>query len=200
LSYDGRRRTLRQPDLQDDENEECMENFHNDKRTVTRAVYCVFFCACMVIGCNSAPQQPAAPPDTRAADEAAVRKADEDWSAVAKTNQADAWVAFYSDDAVIFPPNGEMTSGKENIHKAIGEFLSMPGLSLSWKTTKVATARSGELAYSYGAYEMSAKGPKGKPITDHGKYLEVWKKQADGSWKCSEDIWNSDVPAAPPAK
>jgi len=30
-------------------------------------------------------------------------------------------------------------------------------------------------------------------VTDHGKYLEVWKK-VDGKWKCSSDAYNSDTP------
>ncbi|MBZ5644780.1 MAG: DUF4440 domain-containing protein [Acidobacteriia bacterium] len=167
--------------------------------SITRTILLGFFCALAFLGCGPAPQ-PAAPADTRAADEAAVRKADEDWSAAAKANQVDPWVAFYTDDAVVFPPNEAMASGKDAIRKAMGDFLAMPGLALSWKTAKVEAARSGEVAYSYGTYEMSAKGPKGKPMTDHGKYLEVWKKQPDGGWKCSEDIWNSDLPAAPPAK
>ena len=167
--------------------------------SITRTILMGFFCSLAFQACNPA-QQPAAPPDTHAADEAAVRKADEDWSAAAKANQVDAWVAFYTDDAVVFPPNEAMASRKDAIRKAMGDFLAMPGLALSWKSAKVETARSGEIAYSYGNYEMSAKGPKGKPMTDHGKYLEVWKKQPDGGWKCSEDIWNSDVPAAPPAK
>jgi ketosteroid isomerase-like protein len=41
--------------------------------------------------------------------------------------------------------------------------------------------------------------PTGKPVNDRGKFLEVWKKQADGKWKCTMDIWNSDLPASAPA-
>ena len=32
---------------------------------------------------------------------------------------------------------------------------------------------------------------------DQGKTLEVWKKQADGTWKCVADMWSSDLPATP---
>jgi ketosteroid isomerase-like protein len=36
----------------------------------------------------------------------------------------------------------------------------------------------------------------GEQRQDHGKYVEVWKKQPDGSWKCVIDMYNSDVPAS----
>jgi len=39
----------------------------------------------------------------------------------------------------------------------------------------------------------------GPPVTDRGKLVEVWKKQADGKWKTVADIFNSDLPLpAPP--
>ena len=43
----------------------------------------------------------------------------------------------------------------------------------------------------------------GKTVNDTGKYVCVWKKQADGSWKAEVDTWNSDLPvvaAAPVGK
>ena len=64
-------------------------------------------------------------------------------------------------------------------------------------------AKSGELGYLYGTYQLSIKDPKGGPaITDTGKVLEVWKKQSDGKWKCIVDTYNSDipVPAVPAVK
>jgi len=145
-------------------------------------------------GC--AHEQPAAP-DNRAADAAAVEKADADWSAAAQAKQTDAWVAFYGDDAVVLPPNEEMATSKDAIGKTITDLLALPGLSVSWQTTKAEAARSGDLAYTYGTYELTSNDAKGRPRVDHGKYSEVWKKQADGSWKCIVDMWSSDLPAAP---
>src|SRR6266702_2067927 len=49
-----------------------------------------------------------------------------------------------------------------------------------------------------GEMTTKAKG-KGKASSDRGKYLAVWKKQADGSWKAEADTWNSDL-LAPVAK
>jgi ketosteroid isomerase-like protein len=44
-----------------------------------------------------------------------------------------------------------------------------------------------------GAYELTANDTSGKPINDRGKYLEVWERQPDGTWKCVADMWNSDL-------
>ena len=148
----------------------------------------------LAAGCNSAPA-----PDTRAADEAAVRKADADWVKAAQTKKVDDWVAFYTEDAVALPPNEKTAVGKENIRKPVGDMLGLPGLSISWQPTKVEVAKSGDLAYLYGTYQMTATGADGKPMSDNGKMVEIWKKQADGNWKCIVDTWSSDLPATPPA-
>jgi hypothetical protein len=45
---------------------------------------------------------------------------------------------------------------------------------------------------------MTMTNPKTKkPVTEKGKYVTVYKKQADGTWKAIEDINNADAPAAP---
>jgi ketosteroid isomerase-like protein len=156
--------------------------------------------ALLLSGCNHTPPAAQAEPDGRADAEAAIRKADADWAKAGQSRNVDAWMAFYTDDAVILPPNEPMATGKENVRKSIAGLLSLPDLSLTWQAQKVEAAQSGDIGYLYGTYDMKASDGKGKPITDKGKILEIWKKQADGSWKCIVDTWNSDLPAPPPAK
>jgi ketosteroid isomerase-like protein len=148
----------------------------------------------LAFGCNRTPPQSASTP---AEDEAAVRQTDENWSKAAQSKKVDDWVAFYSDDAVLLPPNDKKASGKEDVRRYIGQLLMLPGLSLSWEPSKIEVARSGDLAYTQGSYRMAFPDPHGKPATDQGKTLEVWKKQADGTWKCVADMWSSDLPATP---
>ena len=50
-----------------------------------------------------------------------------------------------------------------------------------------------------GIYEEMTIDASGKPVKEHGKYVKVWQKQADGKWKCSADIWNSDLPVPVPS-
>src|SRR5713101_4224389 len=181
--------------------EESMANLRSKTAIISRTMCFGFFCALVVFGCTSTSQQLPAQPDTRAADEAAVRKTDADWATAAQSKQVDAWVPFYSDDAVILPPNDAAATSKDSIRKTVGGLLGLPGLSVKWQATKVEVARSGDIAYASGTYELVCVGSKGKPVADHGKYVEVWKKQSDGGWKCAVDTWSSDLPAMPaPAK
>ena len=58
----------------------------------------------------------------------------------------------------------------------------------------VEAAKSGDLVYVVGTYTLTTKAGKAKPVVDRGKYLAVWKKQDDGSWKAEANTWNSDLP------
>lgn len=131
------------------------------------------------------------------ADETALRKLDDEWSKAAGSRDVDKTISYYSDDAVVMPPNIATLTGKEPIRTLWKSMLGSPDFSGGWKATKVEVARSGDLAYVSGTYEFNEKDDSGKPITDKGKYLEVWKKQADGSWKCVADMFSSDLPAGP---
>jgi ketosteroid isomerase-like protein len=54
-------------------------------------------------------------------------------------------------------------------------------------------AKSGDLGFTTGTYEDSFKGTDGKMVSEKGKYVCMWKKQKDGTWKAIHDIWNSDA-------
>ena len=131
--------------------------------------------------------------------EQALRDLDAQWSAAAGGKDLEKTISFYSEDAIVLPTNAPAATTKEAIRNTWKDLLASPGLAISWKTTKVEIARSGDLAYTTGTYELTMNDASGKPVSDHGKYVEVWKKQADGKWKVVADIWNSDLPTSAPA-
>jgi ketosteroid isomerase-like protein len=135
--------------------------------------------------------------DTKA--EQAVRDADAAWSKAAGSKDLDKTVSYYSADAIVLPPNAPAATTKEAIKKIWQDMLATPGFVISWKATKVEVAKSGDLGLVSGTYELTMNDASGKPVTDKGKYVEVWEKQADGKWKCGTDTWNSDLPASAPA-
>ena len=137
------------------------------------------------------------PPDTRAADEKAIRDLDAQWSKAAAARDVDGTVSYYSDDASLLAPNAPIASDRQSIHASWASLLG-PDTSLSWQANKVEVARSSDLAYLVGTYQLTTKDAQGKPVSDNGKFVEVWKKQADNKWKVVADIFNSDLPVVQP--
>lgn len=66
--------------------------------------------------------------------------------------------------------------------------FATPGIMLTFQTTKAEVSKSGDLGYADGVYQWKSKDAKGNDYNETGKYSEIWKKQADGSWKCISDI------------
>jgi ketosteroid isomerase-like protein len=98
----------------------------------------------------------------------------------------------------VLVPNSPLLKTKEQIRTLWTGMFSIPGFSGGWKPEKVEIARSGDLAYITGRYEINEVDPSGKPLTDTGNYLEIWRKQSDGNWKCVVDTFSSDLP--PPSE
>jgi uncharacterized protein (TIGR02246 family) len=101
---------------------------------------------------------------------------------------AAALAAMYTEDAIVMPPNQEMAQGTNALQQTFGGFFSMGAANLALTTSDV--MGSGDLVVETGKYNIALPGG----IQDSGKYLVVWKKAADGSWKLHRDIWNSSLP------
>src|SRR5438046_2729751 len=132
--------------------------------------------------------------DTKSAIEKALRDLDAKWSAAAGAKDVDKTVSYYAADAIVMPPNAPAATTKEAIRSAWKEMLTSSGAAISWKATKVEVAKAGDFAYVSGTYEETMTDVSGKPVKDRGKYVELFKKQANGTWKVIVDIWNSDLP------
>ncbi len=140
------------------------------------------------------------PPDTRALDERSIGEADSATLKAAQANDVNGAVANYADDADWLSPNAPMVHGKTAIRAGWAKLISNPGFTIDWQINKLEVARSGDLAYTIYTYQMSLDGPNGKPISDQGKDMAVWKKQSDGAWKMVADTFNSDLAVKSQAK
>ncbi|HWF45702.1 MAG TPA: DUF4440 domain-containing protein [Bryobacteraceae bacterium] len=156
-------------------------------------------CACLAMLLLTSACSRQATADTRAAEESTIRSLDEQWSKTAAANDLEGTVSYYGDDATLLPANAPAITGKPAIHAFWGSMLG-PSSSISWQANKVEVSRSGDLAYLTGAYVATGKDSQGHTVTEHGKEVEVWKKQPDGRWKVEADIWNSNEPPAVPDK
>ena len=128
--------------------------------------------------------------DVRAAIAAIEKKFMED----VNRGDAAAGAAAYTDDAILMPHNHSPLEGKQAIEKylaEIGSQLQASNLQLSISEVDV----QGDTTIVRGTYSSSFTVPgTNAPMEDRGKTLNVWKRQADGSWKLHRDIWNSNMP------
>lgn len=123
-------------------------------------------------------------------DQAAIGAASDDWFKQTADGKMAAVAAHYSEDAVLMPPGSPEIKGR----KAIGEFFGhFPKLEkLQWKRAEV--VGNGDLAYSMGSFSFEVNPPGAKkPVVEKGKYIEIWRRQADGSWLITRDVYNSDI-------
>jgi ketosteroid isomerase-like protein len=127
---------------------------------------------------------------------AAIEAANAKFLEVFKRGDKAGLMANYASDAVVMMPNEEAWRGQDGMDKGfsgfLGQFTFKEGAAT---TTDVMVA--GDLAVETGTYSWTLQ-PKagGGEIKDRGKYLTVWKRQPDGTWKIVRDINNTDLPPA----
>ena len=78
--------------------------------------------------------------------------------------------------------------------------LALPGFHLTWTPEEAVVSTGGDMGYTYGMNSMTVPDSTGKTITFPGRYVAVWRKGADGRWRCVQDIFNNGpAPAKGPA-
>jgi uncharacterized protein (TIGR02246 family) len=132
-----------------------------------------------------------------AADVAAIGAVREAYIAAETAGDAAAVAALYADNATLMPSNGAAVSGKAAIEAfLVAEYAAMSAAPIvTPRETKVA----GDMAYDTGSTVMTLT-PKagGKAMTVNGKYAVTLARQADGSWKITNLIYNEDMPMSMP--
>lgn len=148
--------------------------------------------AVSALGCSTTP---APVPDTRAADLQAVKDVETAWVKDVATKDPDKWASYFTDDGSGLYPGGPTLNGKAAVKAAMTPVMADPNFSLTFQSTRSVASKGGDMVYSQGTYVMTMTDPKTKkPMTDKGKYLTVYMKQPDGSWKAIADTFNSDSP------
>jgi ketosteroid isomerase-like protein len=146
----------------------------------------------MVVGCSP---QPEIDVD---AERNALMSADRAWFEAysGSDSPADAFIEQLVDNASLLPPDAPLAQGKEAIRVVIMELEAMPGFSITWGPDAADVGSGGDLGFTVGSYEMKMDGPEG-PMRIDGKYITVWRKQLDGTWRVTADMFNANGPPTP---
>ena len=98
--------------------------------------------------------------------------------------------SIYAEDAILMPPEHGSVSGHGEIAEFLGSFPPLTAFDLFVDEID----GDGNVAYVRGSFRMvMVPEPGADPVEEKGQYLEIRKKQPDGSWLLSHDIFNPGV-------
>ncbi len=100
--------------------------------------------------------------------------------------------AVYSDDAKILPPDSPELTGKQAAQSLWQGIIDMGVKGVSLQTLEL--EEMGDQAVERGAATIDIQGEGGQTIQASAKFIVLWRRQADGSWKWHWDCFNFDAP------
>ena len=133
--------------------------------------------------------------DATETDRAAITKTTAELLAAVNASSVDRCLAVWAADGVLMPPHHPSVQG----HEAIGDYFrsafSRRRFRFTFTSSDIQLAGDTALErVTYTAIMWSESGAS--PIEEVGKGLHVYRRQSDGSWKLTQDIWKSDRPSA----
>jgi uncharacterized protein (TIGR02246 family) len=132
-------------------------------------------------------------------DIAAIRSLGTSYAEANLAKDADAVAAVYATDAIEMPPNRPAIVGVEAIRASYQSAFESGMESTEFTVTSVAIDGMNGLAFDRGTWSWTGTPPgMSEPVTETGKYLTIARRQEDGSWLWTADIWNSDTPIPEP--
>jgi len=113
-----------------------------------------------------------------------------DFAAALNAKDATAAAALYTEDAVLIPPGEPIVRGRQAIEEYWRTALDLGGVrDVSVETMDALS--SGSLGYETGSFVLTADGPDGEPVIDRGRYVELLRRDPDGTWRSTHGIWNA---------
>jgi len=156
-----------------------------------RAKALVVLSGLILVGCKvESAKSTAASSSTRGASEAALMQTSRNWAKAAATRNADSALAYWSDDAVVLEPDQPALVGKSAIRQMVVGSMKDPKFSITWEPERAAISESGDMGYLIEHNRVTFTDSTNKVRTVYGKAVTIWKKDANGNWKCVVDTFN----------
>jgi len=150
----------------------------------------------MVAGSGCAPAPPPAPKNDAPADLAAIAAGRVAFEAGYNAADAEAIGKLYTADAISEPNHQDTLKGRDAIVQSLKGMFEHVSVKASLKSEEVRT--SGDTGFDRGTYSVEVTPKAGTPPhTVEGRYLVLYARQGDGSWKVTRDIDNEGAAEAP---
>jgi ketosteroid isomerase-like protein len=135
-----------------------------------------------------------------AADSAVLIKADQDFDAATAARGQEGFTSFIASDMTTIQPDEAIVSGKDGFVEGWKPVFSTPGLAVRWHPQLVRISGDATLGFTVGSYTTTRTENGSARTVGSGKYITIWRKQTDGSWKVTFDSGVHDTPPASATK
>jgi ketosteroid isomerase-like protein len=148
--------------------------------------------ASLLTGCLTADSRSEPP----AKDIASINRFNEQYLRAINAGDAQALSRLTDADHIMIAPNRPIIEGKEANDAANRGAYARFKIEEAWQP--VETVVRDDLAYQRGTFTVTAT-PRdgGEPRETHGNFLRIYRRQSDGSWQMTRDMFSSDRAAAP---
>jgi len=152
-----------------------------------RAVALALCLALAAIGCSSAGAG-------SAADRAMIDRLRRAYAEAYSAGDVERTLGMYSADAVLMPQSQPAMTTPSAVRTYLKQSFDQFRIELLLSSEEIVFVGEG-FVYDRGRYSLRAQARAGGSVTeDVGKYLVLWRRQDDGSWKIERDIDNSSNP------
>jgi ketosteroid isomerase-like protein len=125
------------------------------------------------------------------ADVAAIQEIWKTYAKAATTGDATLWLSLYDENGIQLPPDTPARPKKVLNEVVPKGWAAMKIHTMDIKAEEIVII--GGFAYSRGTY-TSDRTVGGQLLKIDGKFLTLFRRQADGTWRIYRDCFNSNVP------
>lgn len=143
-----------------------------------------------VVGCTTAGEAPPPPQVDEAAVRDAITAREREWSVAFIAGDAAAIANLYTEDGAQVEPAGDWRRGREAITMGMKTQLDTLNVTAREDIPEEVIV-AGDYVVEFGHYSYAATSKNGnKPVTGAGRYMVLWRKDADGQWRIHRDLGN----------
>ena len=113
-----------------------------------------------------------------------------EWVQATNAKDIERWSSFLAANAFFLPPGVPPLETEEAILNFYLESFADSAFSLDCQQLAVDVASSGETAWARGVCRATFTDANGQMADGTSRWVKVWLKQPDGSWKCQVNTWN----------
>jgi len=112
-----------------------------------------------------------------------LRAADRAFFTATRERGLEGWLSWFAADAIVFPPEGPLAVGSASVRSHYASQPGFPRKGFVWEPESAGISAAGDFGWTTGRWGSDAGGT----ASWAGKYLTVWRKDADGAWKAVAD-------------